>query len=281
MEKKGNKKNYFYFLFLLGIIALAIVFFKNFYLPGEQVLKPKTVFLLQKTEGIGHYFSNFKSWLDDFFHLNRLRREFYELAEENKNLVNEERICQELKKENELLREGLKMKEEKDWTFVSAKIIFSDPTSLSGSFWLDKGKKDGLRKGMNVVFFDKALVGRIIDCWDDYCQAESIFAPGKKISVENLRSSVPAVVEKSIKGSFLLKLIPYEADIEKGDIFVTSGENPEFIRGLLVARVKEVRSLTGKENFLKEFILEPVFNPSQISSVLIITNFNPEDFNGN
>jgi len=127
---------------------------------------------------------------------------------------------------------------------------------------------------MNVILEDKVLVGRLIECFNSYCRGESIFSPETKISVEDLRSSTLAIAEKDMKGNFRLKLVPYESDIQIGDILVTSSENANFFKGLLVAKVKKSSSSSNISS-LKEFILEPLLNFSQISYVLIITDIVP------
>jgi len=83
------------------------------------------------------------------------------------------------------------------------------------------------------------------------------------------------VAEKDAKGSFRLKLVPYESDIKVGDILITSSENANFFKGLLVAKVKKSSSSSDVSS-LKEFILEPLLNLFKISSVLIITDFIPK-----
>lgn len=269
-----KQRNNFHFLVLLVILIITSILLFKFYFSQEKTFKPQLVYGLERGGLIGNYLFNFKNWTNDFLHFNDLRRQLLELRYQNIKLINKLQNFKEIKEENSLLKNALKIKDETNWSLESAKIILMDPSGLTGSFWINKGIKSGLKEGMNVILEDKVLVGRLRECFDNYCRGESIFSPETKISVEDLRSSTLAVAEKDAKGNFRLKLVPYESDIKVGDVLITSSENINFFKGLLVAKVKK-SSLTSDVSSLKEFILEPLLNISQISSVLIITDFIP------
>ena len=269
-----KQKNNFHFLFLLVILIITSILLFNLYFSQEKSLKPQLVYGLERGGLVGNYLFNFKNWTNDFLHFNSLRKQLSELKYENIELINQLQNFKEIKEENILLKNALKIKDETGWSIVSAKIILMDPSGLTGSFWINKGTKTGLKDGMNVILEDRILVGRLIECFNNYCRGESIFSPGTKISVEDLRSSTLAIAEKDIKGNFRLKLVPYESDIKIGDILITSSENTNFLKGLLVAKVKKSGSSSDVSS-LKEFILEPLLNFSQISSVLIISDIIP------
>lgn len=255
------------------IIITFIVIFKV-YLEQKSFLENAIV---QAAVGVNQntsLFSPFTSlqlWFSDLFHFNQIREEYASLKEENVNLIREVSYLSSLKEENEILREALKIKEEKKWHLIPAKVILTDPTGLSGNFWINKGLDDNLKEGMNVITNNEVLVGRITKCYNQSSKVESIFAPGIRIGVENLRSNILAVAERDFQGNFYLKLIPPNADIEVNDILVTSSENSFYVKGLLVAKVKE-KTPTSKIPE-KEYVLETFLNHLKLQDVLIITDF--------
>ena len=269
-----KQRNNFHFLALLVIFIITSILLFKFYFSQEKTFKPQLAYNLEKGGLVGNYLFDFKNWTNDLLHFNTLRKQLSGLGYENIKLINQLQDFKEIEEENSLLKSALKIEDETNWSLVSAKIVLMDPSGLTGSFWINKGIKQGLKQGMNVILEDKILVGRLKECFDNYCRGESIFNPETKISVEDLRSSTLAVAEKDAKGSFRLKLVPYESDIKVGDILITSSENANFFKGLLVAKVKK-SSLSADVSSLKEFILEPLLNLSEISSVLIITDFIP------
>jgi len=269
-----KQKNNFHLMLLLVILIITSILLFKFYFSQEKTLKSQLVYSLERGGLIGNYLVNFKNWTNDFLHFNSLRKQLIDIKNENIRLISQAQNFKEIKEENILLKNALKIKDETGWSLMPAKIILMDPSGLTGSFWINKGTETGLKKGMNVILEDKILVGRLMECFNNYCRGKSIFSPETKISVEDLRSSTLAIVEKDIKGNFRLKLVPYESDIKIGDILITSSENTNFFKGLLVAKVKKLGSSSDASS-LKEFILEPLLNFSQISSVLIITDFIP------
>ena len=271
-----KQKNNFHFLLLLVVLIITSILLFKLYFSQEKSIKPQLVYNLERGGLIGNYLFDFKSWTNDFLHFNSLRKQLLKLQYENIELINQLQDLKETKEENVLLKNALAIEDETGWSMVSAKIILMDPSGLTGSFWINKGIEAGLREGMNVILEDKILVGMLTECFNNYCRGKSIFSPETKISVENLRSSTLAIAEKDIKGNFRLKLVPYKADIKIGDILITSSENANFFKGLLVAKVKGFGSSSDVSS-LKEFILEPLLNFSQISSILIITDFIPNE----
>ncbi|HOK17512.1 MAG TPA: rod shape-determining protein MreC [Candidatus Paceibacterota bacterium] len=271
MAKKGKIKINKLLTKVIILITFVIIF--KAYLGQKQFLENKTVqalgFVNQNVSFGG--LSSLELWFSDLFHFNQIRRENLQLKTENLNLVQEINYLSSLREENELLKEALKIKEEQKWHLIPAKVILMDPTGLSGNFWINKGLDDNLKEGMNVITNNEVLVGRIVKCYNQSSEVESIFAPGIKISVEDLRSKVLAVTERDFQGNFYLRLVPPNADINVGDILVTSSENSSYLKGLVVARVKE--KIPGSKIPEKEYILEPFLNRLKLQDVLIITDF--------
>lgn len=261
-------------LILLVIVCITSLLIFRLYFFEASNLKPGIIFMTEKGEIMGRLVFNFKNWFIDILHFNSLRNENKKTRKENIYLINQLQQFKEIQEENSLLKKVLDIKKETGWTLESAKVILMDPSGLSGSFWIDKGFNSGLKPGMNVILEDKVLVGKLKECYENYCYGESIFSPEIKISVENLRSLDIAVAERQKWGDFRLKLVPYKSDIQIGDILITSSENSDFIRGLLVAKIKKAVHSSAADLF-KEFILEPFLDPSRLSSVLVITDIIP------
>ena len=271
---KIKKTNNLRFLILLVILIVTSILLIKFYTISGSFLKPKMVFALSVGKSTGNYLSLLRNWFDDLLHFNDLRQKIRDIQIENITLINKLQDFKKLQQENLLLKESLQIKNETGWSLEMAEIVLKDSSGLTGSFWINKGTKSELKKGMNVINKDKVLIGRIIECFDNYCRGESIFRPETKISVEDLRSSVLAVAEIDSKGNFRLRLVPYDSDIAIGDTLVTSAENSNFLKGLLIAKVQKIDS-SFEMSAMKEFILEPLLNYIQVSSVLIIKDIAP------
>jgi len=275
------RKDYLRRIVFLVILAITIIFMLRFYFGYQRYLKSSVIGVVHQ-EKIGNYLIELSNWFHDLIYFSQFRQRLEKTEKENIYLLSELLKLKELEEENKSLLEILRIKKSKDWNASEAKIILVDSSGLSGSFWVNKGKKEGLNEGMNVILPEKILIGRLVECFESYCQGESIFGslsdPGTKLSVENFRSGVLGILERDKRGSLILKLMPRNADIEIGDIFVTSSENINFVRGLLVARVKEIKK---KDNYLPQYFLEPLFSQTRLFSVLVITSFIPSNTRSN
>jgi rod shape-determining protein MreC len=81
-----------------------------------------------------------------------LARENEALRQERDALAAEVARLQILETEVEQLREQLEVQQANpDWTMVTARVSFSDPTNLNKIITIDKGSADGIQKGMAVV----------------------------------------------------------------------------------------------------------------------------------
>ena len=271
-----KKAKIFHRLFIGVIILIALFFIFKIYFIFQGNLKVSTVFVFSemKDNVFLHFLNQSSNWLNDLFHFNRLRYQAKNLEEENTKLLFQLTQLKNLEEENLVLKEAFNLKKEKGYNLLPAQVVLIDPTGFSGQFWIDQGQSSGLKPGMNVILSNQVLVGILKECFENYCRGESIFAPQTKLGVEDLESHVLAILEKDIQGRYLLKLVPQEANIETGDLLVTSHENTNFLQGLLVAKVKDI---IPSLNILKEYILEPLFTKNQLSSVFVITDFIPKN----
>lgn len=263
-------------LFIGVIILIALFFIFKIYFINQNKLKVASVSVISgmKDNVFLNFLNQSSDWLNDLFHFNRIRYQAKNLEEENDNLLFHLAKFKNLEEENLALKEAFNLKKEKGWHLLPAQVILIDSTGLSGQFWIDQGQSNGLKSGMNVILENQVLIGILKECFKDYCRGESISAPATKIGVENVESHVLAILEKDNRGRYLLKLVPQEANILVGDLLITSNENKNFLKGLLVAKVQEI---ILSSNILKEYILEPLFTKNQLSTVFVITDFIPSN----
>lgn len=212
---------------------------------------------------IGNFFK-------DLLSLSSLRSEVLSLREENKKLKSIEQEYYHLKEENLLLKTSLNL-EKDEIKSIPAKIVFLDPSPLPFYFWINKGEKDGLKEGLNVIDQNKILIGALTNCQKNFCQGEFIFAPERKISVKISGKSIKGIAYRDKNGAYLLTFIVKEANIEEGDLVETEGDNI-FRKGLLLAKVRGVRESILKEQGYQEFFLEPLSDSRFLTDVLVIVN---------
>jgi len=211
--------------------------------------------------------------LSDFFAALLVRKN---LREENEafqlriqELLSEKAAKRELEKENEILREALKLGLQKEFELKMAEIIGKD---ISQDFLLiDKGAKDGLVEDLIVITEQKVLVGKVKELYNNFSKVALVSHPETSLDVEVFEKEIEGMVRG--KGNFhlSLELLPKEKEIEKGDLIITTSLSRTYPKGLLVGYITEVQH-QDVEPF-QEAKVQSAFNIGKIKYLFIITDY--------
>lgn len=150
-----------------------------------------------------------------------------------------------LKKDNKALREVLKkQKSLSDYSVIQATVIARNPDRWFDLVMIDKGKAAGVEPGM-AVQTAKGLIGKVKSTAKFTSTVELLSAqdPKNRISaVIQGKKNVYGLIEgyDQEKGYLLLKDIPFNAQIKKGESVITSGLGGVFPKGLLIGKVKKL-----------------------------------------
>jgi len=214
---------------------------------------------------------------DDFFlaikELQSVRSENQKLKEEIRHLSLERKEWQEALSENSRLKQLLDYRERIPYETVAARVISYDPSNWANTIIIDKGKKDGIYKLAPVVTYQEGkegLVGRIIEV-ENY-SASVLLLPDQNsmIGAQLLRSKDKGIIEGSNYRFCKLKFLPYDADVVKKDIVVTSGDGGIFPKGLFIGYV--VRVGLKDRGLFREVDILPFIKFSKLEDVLVIIN---------
>jgi len=210
----------------------------------------------------------------------RLQEENEQLREMVDYLTTENRGYQELKRENEELRQLLGLRERyPDLNYLYAEVIGRDPGSLRQIVrvgWSPlKDRKVEVRIGMPVIC-PAGLVGRVIQVYPNAADV---------LLITDVSSSVSAMIQNADRpsgvadgrwqaGSRLrMRFIPQEATIQEGDWVLTSGlqlppfEEESFPPGLPIGRVIRVEAAA---DMYQEAELLPAADLDHLERVMIV-----------
>lgn len=262
MERKVKFRKFFLFLIFLFLLG------GNF------------IFISQAKGAFSDYFSNFNlialsdkisNFFLGLFNYKNLKEENERLIFQNQSLKSLLSSYLELKEENEVLKEALKLKKEKDYQFVLAEVIARSPLNFSQSFLINQGEKGGLKVGQPVIWGSRILVGEIGEVQEKMARVRSL-------NDSEFRSAVfigEKKIEGLLKGGGLepikIEMVPSALEVNIGDRVVTSGLDAKFPRGLYLGEVKKVRKIEGQA--FQEIELEPALNWKELKEVLVIVNY--------
>ena len=183
---------------------------------------------------LGSRVSNF------FITQSSLQRDYERLARENFLNAGLLQTQQALIAENQHLRALLEMQERAEQSTVSAEILYFGRDPFSRKVIVDKGQMQDIEEGSAVVD-DTGLIGQVSRIYPWTSEVALITDREQVVPVQIVRNGLRAVVfGVGYDGALDLRFMPVNAEIENGDVLVTSGIDGVYPAGLPVAVVSNI-----------------------------------------
>ena len=158
--------------------------------------------------------------------------------------------------------------------YVAAQVIGRDPSPFLQYVIINRGSDDGLRRGMPVVT-QQGLVGRVEAVTAGAARVQLITDAGSNVNVNLEPSKARAVLQGDVTGELSLDMISQSAQVNIGDLVLTSGLGGNFPANILIGQVSNVRSRDN--DLFQRAAVQSSIDFSQLEIVLVITNFRPVD----
>ncbi|GAB4122833.1 MAG: rod shape-determining protein MreC [Sideroxydans sp.] len=145
-----------------------------------------------------------------------------------------------IRAENAQLRELLELKQRVDYTVQAAHIAYVERDLFKRKLLLDKGEWHGVQAGRAVID-NGGVVGQVTRVYPLLSEVTLVTDKDNAVPVQLVRNGLRAVVFGAGNTSDLeLRYQPVGADIEEGDVLVTSGLDGTYPSDLPVAQVVRV-----------------------------------------
>lgn len=256
-----KKSNLFLLVCLVLIILAVIPASRNFLMrAGIKLSKPIV--------------STFSSWSYSsrgFFYgisqIGDLRQQNRELSDKLRQSQVSQSELEELKTENQILKQQLGFKETvKNKELIPSKIISREPTTFLDSMIIDRGENDGIITGLAVVS-NGALVGKITQVYPDESRVTLITSKDSIIQAMLQYSRVTGVLKGGLSG-ISLENIPQDIEISNREAVITSGLGGGIEQGILIGEVSGQRS--SKAEIYKVLNVQPTVDFSKLEIVFVI-----------
>ncbi|MCX8145245.1 MAG: rod shape-determining protein MreC [Azovibrio sp.] len=145
----------------------------------------------------------------------------------------------QLEAENERLRRLLDLQARDKAVGRAARILYTARDPFSRRVYLDKGQQQNLVPGQPVID-EKGIVGQVTRVFPFSAEVTLITDKQQAVPVQILRTGQRSVVFGLGNGQVELKYIPANADVQVGDLLVTSGLDGIYLPGFPVAQVAHV-----------------------------------------
>ncbi|MBR6793942.1 MAG: rod shape-determining protein MreC [Clostridia bacterium] len=208
------------------------------------------------------------------------------LKQENEKLKNELasagaliRDAEEYANENKSLKAMLGIAEtHPDFEFAACMVVGNDQNGYSHTLTLNKGSADGLQK-KDLVMTADGVVGYINELGMTWSKVTTVLDSSCEIGAIVTRTQDIGVLDwdYTLSEEGLLKLAYLDAGVvlTGGDAVETSGVGGVFPKGVLLGRVRELR--TESHGISQYAVLEPAVDVDAVGTVFVITNFESEN----
>ena len=178
-----------------------------------------------------------------------------------------------LRAENESLRRLLAAREQLPGDAIFAEIVYAGRDPFSRKVVIDRGAQHGVQAGQPVVDASGVL-GQVTRVQPLLAEVTLIVDKDHAIPVQVVRNGLRGVVFGSGDGSTLeLRHMASNAEVEAGDLLVTSGLDGMYPRGLPVARVAKVERDSAYA--FAKIVGHPVAGTTHHQQVLVLSPATP------
>jgi len=233
--------------FGLGRVGLSFV------APFQELITRSVRF----TRGIWqHYF-----FLVSVAHENEtLNKSLNELIEKNNQL-------HEIELANTRLRELLNFQQTLTHQVVAAEVIGKDPSGWFKTVIIDKGRSDGLQKGLAVVL-PTGIAGQVIEVSGHYAKVMLIIDPNSAVDALVQRSRARGIIKGASEDQCRFEYVLRKNDVQIGDTVIASGLDGVYPKGLRIGRISDLSERSS--DIFYEITVTPFVDYEKLEEVLVI-----------
>lgn len=201
------------------------------------------------------------------------------LSKENGELKARINSYEQLKVENERLREILNFKDKlENYKFIGANIIGKNG-AYTNEYIIDIGIKNGLKNGM-VVIANGGLFGMVTSVSDNWSLVSPIINGNIAISGIVQRTNGNQGIIRGYEGggsdyNLKMEYLPIDEEVLVGDIIVTSGLGGVYPSSILIGEVVSVES--DKRNLSKSLFIKSHVDFEFLSELFVILPNNVDE----
>lgn len=173
-----------------------------------------------------------------------------------------------LKSENDNLRQLLGLRAKVERTIIAAEILYAPRDPFTRRVVVDRGSQEGVSAGLAAL--DRTgVIGQVTRVFPWASEVTLITDKEQAVPIQVLRSGLRGVTFGiGYDGQLELRFMPVNADIQNGDLLVTSGIDGTYPRGLPVAVVANIERNAAYA--FARITCKPVAGVSSYGQVLIV-----------
>ena len=275
-KKKSAISSKYLILILTGVCIVSLLVGFTFNISGGPLHAVAGYVFIPMQRGINHVGGFLSTKAKNLESLSIVMAENEALRKQVDELTTELNTIKLERYELENLRELYELDQKyPSYEKVAANVIGKGSGNWFHSFTIDKGAKEGVEVGMNVMS-GCGLVGIISKVGPHYAVVTSIISDASKVSGMVVTTSDNLIVNGSLQKMNENMTIEFgslndrDHKVEVGDPVVTSYVSYDYQQGILIGYISEIS--TDSNNLTRSGTITPAVDFEHIEEVLVILN---------
>ena len=168
---------------------------------------------------------------------------------------------------NSRLRNLLNFQKAPTHRVVAAEVISKDPSGWFKTVIIDKGRSDGLQKGLPVVL-PTGIAGQVIEVSGRYAKVMLIIDRNSAVDALVQRSRARGIIKGASADQCRFELVLRKHDVQIGDTVIASGLDGVYPKGLRIGRVSDLSERSS--DIFYEITVTPFVDYEKLEEVLVI-----------
>jgi len=173
----------------------------------------------------------------------------------------------EIELANTRLRDLLNFQKAPTNRVVAAEVIGKDPSGWFKTVIIDKGKAEGLQKGLPVVL-PQGIVGQVIEASSHYSKVMLVIDRNSAVDALVQRSRARGIIKGASADQCRFEFVLRKHDVQIGDTVIASGLDGVYPKGLRIGRVSDLSE--RKSDIFYDITVAPFVDYETLEEVLVI-----------
>jgi len=254
--------------FLTFIVCLVLMGFDYRYQISKEIKSKLSIIISSTNHLINTPIKVLNEIKINFKEIHYLVKENEMLKEKIYNLSIKIQENKLLNSENKQLRKTLKIQKDYEIIGENAEIVLPNVRNGYSLITINKGIKNNIEDGAPVIN-NKGLIGQIINTYNNYSEVKPITSKTFAVPAILNNGKENVILYGNGNGELEIPLFPASSPINIDDIFVTSGIDDIYPKGINIGKVTEIKiTKSPKFNYV---LIEPFFQPTTFSQITVLT----------
>jgi rod shape-determining protein MreC len=203
------------------------------------------------------------------------RSERDRLREENEQLEKDIYEMNELERVNEELKNMVAVKERNPHLDLLVVDVIGASTELwEQTIQIGAGYSDGLQEYMAILTEEGKLVGRIIECTSEVSIVQLITDEKSAVGAKLQSNAEMGVAKGEGRGGVRLELLNQDAEVNMGDVVLTSGMGGTCPEGIPIGTITEISE--RRADLSIGILIEPAARLTRLDRVMVVRSPPPK-----